>query len=336
MSRNLFEYHSVIGYRFIPGLTARVRHEGGGYLVRCNQSGFRCDHEVTESKPPGVFRVLVFGDSFTAGDGVANGKRYSDRIEEELSGVQVLNFGLPGSGTDQQYLAFREYAKTLDYDLLILAVTVPNIWRILGGEQVVQTSTDGQIMMRPKPYFRLVDGALRLENQPVPTATRAVGGEELARLSGKSGGGPIKRLVRRFYERFPEWKGRIQRLRGIRSPAEYDDPSGGPWQLMRAILAEWIRQSRAPVLLAPIPAFEHVNRYVGADGYLARFRELGAEANVEVVDVLPTFWTLPAADRKRCRYAQDDHPTEFGHEVLARALSPSVRKHFASWKSDHA
>ncbi len=105
---------------------------------------------------------------------------------------------------------------------------------------------------------------------------------------------------------------------------------------MRAILAEWIRESRAPVLLAPLPAFEHVNHHIGADGYLARFRELGAETNVEVVDVLPTFWALPAADRKRCRYAQDDHPTEFGHEVLARALLPSVREYFESWKSTHA
>jgi lysophospholipase L1-like esterase len=335
MSRNLFEYHPVIGYRFIPGLTARVRHEGGGYLVRCNPSGFRCDHEVTESKPPGKFRVLVFGDSFTAGDGVANGKRYTDKIETALPGVQVLNFGLPGSGTDQQYLVFREYTRTLEYDLLVLAVTVPNIWRILGGEQVIQTSTDGYVMMRPKPYFRLGDGVLHLENQPVPTDMRPVGAEELALMTGKSGGGPLKSLVRRIYQRFPELKGRVQRLRGIRSPAEYDDPSGGPWKLMRAILAQWISESRAPVLLVPIPAFEHVNRHVGADGYLARFREVGAEADVEVVDVLPTFWALSAADRKRCRYVEDDHPTEFGHEVLARAILPSVRTHFASRNNQH-
>jgi lysophospholipase L1-like esterase len=335
MSRNLFEYHPVIGYRFIPGLTARVRHEGGGYLVRCNQTGFRCDHEVSDAKPPGVFRVLIFGDSFTAGDGVANGKRYTDRIEAQLPGLQVLNFGLPGSGTDQQYLVFREYTKALEYDLLVLAVTVPNIWRILGGEQVVQTSTDGHVMMRPKPYFRLDDGALRLENQPVPTNMRPVSEQELDQMVGKTGGGPIKSLVRKIYQRFPELKGRVQRLRGIRSPIEYDDPSGGPWKLMRAILAEWIKESRAPVLLAPIPAFEHVNRYVGADGYLARFRELGAEKNVQVVDVLPTFWALSAADRKRCRYAQDDHPTEFGHEILARALLPSVQNHFQSRESHH-
>ena len=31
MTRNLFEYHPVLGYRFIPGIEARIPHEGGGY-----------------------------------------------------------------------------------------------------------------------------------------------------------------------------------------------------------------------------------------------------------------------------------------------------------------
>ena len=34
MFRQLLEYHPRIGHRFIPGLKARIEHEGGGYLVR--------------------------------------------------------------------------------------------------------------------------------------------------------------------------------------------------------------------------------------------------------------------------------------------------------------
>ncbi len=29
MTRQLFQYHATIGYHFIPGLKARVEHEGG-------------------------------------------------------------------------------------------------------------------------------------------------------------------------------------------------------------------------------------------------------------------------------------------------------------------
>ena len=50
-------------------------------------------------KPQRRMRVLVFGDSFTAGDGVSNGSRYSDVLETLLPPpTEVHNFGLPGSG----------------------------------------------------------------------------------------------------------------------------------------------------------------------------------------------------------------------------------------------
>ena len=112
MPRQIFEYHPVIGYHFVPGITARVSHEGGGYLVKTNQSGFRCESEVTRKKPLGMLRALMFGDSFTAGDGVSNMPRYSDLLEDRFDGLQVLNFALPGTRTDQQYLTFQEPRKT--------------------------------------------------------------------------------------------------------------------------------------------------------------------------------------------------------------------------------
>src|SRR3989442_6670299 len=108
--RQLYEYHSVIAHRFIPGMRPRIPHERGGYFVRTNDSGFRCDHNFSAEKPATTRRILLFGDSHTAGDGVSNGQRYGDLLEEQL-GIQVYNFGLPGTGTDQQYLAYQEYAK---------------------------------------------------------------------------------------------------------------------------------------------------------------------------------------------------------------------------------
>ena len=126
----MFEYHPKIGYRFVPGLKARMPHESGGYLMRVNQSGFRCDHEFVQAKSNTTRRILLFGDSFTAGDGVSNPKRYGDLLEKILDNVEVYNFGLPGTGTDQQYLAYQEFARTLEHNLLIIAVLVENIRRV--------------------------------------------------------------------------------------------------------------------------------------------------------------------------------------------------------------
>ena len=73
--RQIFEYDPDIGYRYIPGLRARIPHESGGYLIRANEMGFRSTREYVAEKPPGVRRVLLFGDSYTAADGVPNERR---------------------------------------------------------------------------------------------------------------------------------------------------------------------------------------------------------------------------------------------------------------------
>src|SRR5262245_50551902 len=68
-----FRYDSDIGFTFVPNLQVRVPHESGGYLVRTDALGFR-DHRT-----PAIdarVRVFVFGDSFTAGDGVSHGKQF--------------------------------------------------------------------------------------------------------------------------------------------------------------------------------------------------------------------------------------------------------------------
>src|SRR5262245_32188993 len=94
-----FRYDPDVGFTFLPNLKIRVPHETGGYLVRTNSLGFR-DHRNPTVSTNGQRRVFIFGDSFTAGDGVSNGKRFSDELERFLPGVEFYNFGLPGTGTD--------------------------------------------------------------------------------------------------------------------------------------------------------------------------------------------------------------------------------------------
>src|SRR5579864_4794286 len=105
-----FEYDPDIGYRFVPQLKTRVMSGDGGYLVRTNSVGFRSEREFERGDSNG-HRLLVFGDSFTAGDGVSNANRYTDILETLLPPLEVHNFGLPGSGTDQQFIVYCKLAK---------------------------------------------------------------------------------------------------------------------------------------------------------------------------------------------------------------------------------
>ena len=106
MHRCAVRHDGRYGHSYVPGVTLRVPHERGAYFLRTNRAGFRSDEEFgpRDGKP----RVVVFGDSFAAGDGVANAERFTDRLARDLD-VEVLNKAVSGSGPDQQLLLLEDH-----------------------------------------------------------------------------------------------------------------------------------------------------------------------------------------------------------------------------------
>ena len=339
MSRELFEPHPMTGYRFVPGLRTRVPHVGGGYEIQCNRAGYRCRHEVTPDKPPGTFRLLVFGDGHTAGTGVDGAQRFTDLLERRLGTyVQVLNFGLPGSGTDQQLLAFRQHGREIEHDLLLLCPQVENILRNLESRTVVP-SPDLEAdtpAFRPKPRFTLDGDELVLHPppadepserdadppEPEPTALTEPPRPPLVR-------GILRRVTAEVEKKVPGFHAFSRRVRGIGYPEEYADPHDPAWLLMKRILSTFISEARSPVVLAPIPTSDHVEGGLSADSYLTRFGELSVEAGCEMVNLLPMFFDEPRSVRQQCRFEQDPRPTAKGHALFADGLLPHLRPYVA-------
>ena len=327
MSRQLFAYHPILGYRYIPGIRARVRHESGGYNVKCNQAGFRCEHELTPKAREGTFRVLLFGDSFTAGDGVSNKHRFGDLLEQRMDGLEVLNFGLPGSGTDQQYLAFREYAKDLEYHLLVICPFVENIQRIVATHRKTVNFTDGKLVERAKPFFSLEDGELVPHHIPCPKETRAAQAS-----NSRTTDDTLRKYVRKLYDRFPGLSRAVNRIRNTRWPIAYEDPRSPTWLLMKRILEKWIEDSNTEVIVCPLPLFAHIDKSFSADGIRSRFAELAKNEKVTVADILPHLWRMTEKERWALIYHGDQHPSKRGHAAIAESLEPYVKKFHEQWR----
>jgi carbamoyltransferase len=136
-------------------------------MIPTNGDGFRSNHEFVRSRRPNTKRILLFGDSFTAGDGVSNGQRYSDQLEGLVEGLEVFNYGLPGTGTDQQYLAYGEFSREIEHDLLVIAVLVENVRRVVARYRPFLDESGGS-WLYAKPYYELVHGNLVLRGVPVP------------------------------------------------------------------------------------------------------------------------------------------------------------------------
>ncbi|HVN85455.1 MAG TPA: GDSL-type esterase/lipase family protein [Candidatus Binatia bacterium] len=111
-----FRYNPARGYELIPGVDD------------VNSLGIR-GPEVTLEHPSGLTRIVVLGDSFTYGDGVAARNTLPAELERQLNQTlvgkfQVLNLGVPGYNTAQEVAYFRELGQRLAPDLVIIAFTL--------------------------------------------------------------------------------------------------------------------------------------------------------------------------------------------------------------------
>ncbi len=333
--RQVYEHHPVVGFRFIPGVKARLPHEGGGYLVRTNSTGFRDDREFAAARTPGVKRVLVFGDSFTAGEGVSNGKRWTDELERLIPGVEFYNFGLPATGTDQHYLICREFARGIEHDLLLIAVYVENIRRV-GSKYRWFQDDRGRRVLYAKPYFELEDGKLALRGVPVPAAPIDAATLDPGAAASIAATARFPRLKRAFtsLRRHPAFeravvksglKDRFMRMAGYRPLPEYDTPERGAWPVMRAVIREWIAGHDGPAAVVPIPLPQYVEGLASPGAYQERLREAAESAGGSFIDPLGALAASPPSERRGFYFPGDGHMTVEGNAALARALAPALR-----------
>lgn len=321
MTRQILRFDESIGVRMLPGLQMRARQGPDAYLMRTNQAGFRAK-ELSPSPPDGLRRVLLFGDSFTEGVGVSDGKRFSDLLETLVPDVEVLNLGVRATGTDQQLLYFREVASQVEYDLVIVGLYTGDILRNHSKYGVLMTA-EGEHF--EKPYFQLEDGELALHNVPVPKAAADYSSIDRADRDRVYHAGLAYRLRMMVRDVAPWAKPLLQRVTRYQ-PAPYlksaDDPA---WTLTRAIVDQWAAEASAPLLVLSIPPYQYVEGTASVTSYRERFGELAESAAVRVHDTLDD---LRAAARRQGRAAiripGDAHYNGAGHRVIAESMAPAV------------
>ena len=123
------EPHPQLGWTLRPGVEGWQTREGRAY-VKVNDAGWR-DRPRAVEKPAGVYRIAVLGDSYSEAMHVGLEDTYWSRLEgllKSCSGknVEVLNFGVAGWGTAQQYLALQEIALRYKPDQVLLQFTNGN------------------------------------------------------------------------------------------------------------------------------------------------------------------------------------------------------------------
>ena len=331
-------YDPRFGYTYMPGMKSRVPGPDGGYLIRTNQQGFRSEREFAERPTPSAVRALLFGDSQTAGDGVANRSRFSDLLEQEIPNFEIYNYALSGTSVDQHFLIYKEQAG-VEHDLVIIAFYVENILRV--SRRVVKgRDANGDEIYREKPFYELAGDRLVLNNVPVrkqpwtaetlPDDLRphvyTFGDANLVFRNQSRWHGLVLRTLAPFGPLRRWLKQALARLRGFHPLPDYDDPSNRSWLILRKILTEWVSGTSKPVLLALIPLESAINGLSDPSNYQKRFREFAADTGCRVHDLLPDLKALPKNERLNLWSYKSGHLSAVGHRAIARVLGPVIQR----------
>jgi hypothetical protein len=151
-----YRYDAELGWAPIPNsssivTTARTIH------ARHNSLGFRDIEFERDARPA----ILFVGDSFVWGVDAEADERFTNLMRSRLSSQTIVNAGVSGYGTDQEYLLLQRIWPTIRPAVVVLIFCADND-RLDNGTNI---RYDGY----QKPYFAtLADGTLELRGQPVP------------------------------------------------------------------------------------------------------------------------------------------------------------------------
>jgi hypothetical protein len=331
-SNMYYEADPYTGFGLRPGA---VGHFQMGIPAVANSHGHR-DVDVPVKKPPGVFRILVLGDSFTVGTNVRQEEAYPKGLERRLRSlygprIQVVNSGVGGWQPIQYAEYYEHYGYRFEPDLILVGFFVGNdAYDDLTGTDQLYTAVLGHRVSREAAAGALIKLQVFLYDH-----------SNLARLWLNRGPIEPDTYVRKQCDDFSEQYLAIQKERKS-NHLRYSSKLGDRAEIavkhigrIRDLAGEAV-----PVIAALLPDENQINpalqaRVIDAGEIpdydfrmpqsmlVAMFRDIG----LPTIDLLPAFLT-----DQRCLYMNDTHWTPEGHELAASVIFEKLKPVLAQMK----
>jgi len=118
-------YHPVMGRSYCPDTKGYLTENKVKMHIEINADGL-LGKAYPVNRVPGKYRIALLGDSFTSGEAVDPESKFAGVWEKNLSnkiptGVEVINFGVGGTGTWQQLQMFHIKVRKYKPDLTVVA-----------------------------------------------------------------------------------------------------------------------------------------------------------------------------------------------------------------------
>lgn len=348
-------YDEMLGWIGKEDVSADFQWTDTRHHITQNREGFRGTlHPFKRGEKK---RIAVLGDSFVWGFGVEDDEIFTSVLEARSGGaLEVVNLGVSGYGTDQEYLLWWERGQRWDPDELYLFVTVIND---LG--EISTTKAYGY----SKPRFELSDdGRLSITNVPVPEQQGGwVEDKDSGSLYVGSGSNPARWLVSRsafaallvgalsssdsVREKLEAWQVVPRRFHGFdwEYPTFEVDPgekSAPTWELFFNILEnlnERVKKSGVTLKIVLVPSMVQVypelwEQFIqkptipkginlDPDAPVRRINAWCKDRGIETIDILGVLREAGKED-PYLYYPTNRHWTKRGHELVAETLYGAV------------
>ena len=284
--QDTFVPDDVLPWKDRPNRDRMRRNAEFTIRVRTNNLGFRGrDHEF--EKPPGVFRIVFIGDSFTHGAAAGEGATYPDRIEAALGAragserVEAVNLGMARYWPEPEALMLEHDGLRYSPDLVIVGVLPNDFVDTRVGSAAVTVSRGYLVTSRAQRRLGAVGMWLYLNSH----VARTLIAEALARnpKAPEPGMEDDEAVWARMVD---AWSRMVQLARGAGAQIVFlHIPQAGPW---------WGPQ---------------------AEETPTRLQQLCATRECAAIDTLPTIRTHPDPDS--LYYPINGHCTEAGYALIA-------------------
>lgn len=315
------EYDPLLGWRHKPDTTGRFVTSEGSAVLHFNHQGLRGE-EIPFKKDPSVFRILVLGDSFVEGYTVNFEDTLTEVLRNTLQGalaprkVEVINAGIAGYSTDQEYLFMREIGVRYQPDLTIILFCYNDIY--FNNRPMYERGS--------KPFFTLEGDQLVTHNVPVPTPAR----ENRVSNDTPSSGRFSSLLYTELRSRI--WK-RTERL--SRQPSQSGPAPSDPWVITERLLQETssLAGGRGHFVVSYIPRGTLIEPQVMASDKAirpeessdpGRLGEICARNGIDFVDL--TGDLRAASKHEQVYFTRDPHWNRNGTRVAAETIAHFLKE----------
>jgi lysophospholipase L1-like esterase len=276
--------------RVVPNPNLRFGHQPNSHAflmgqdVTINSQGLR-DYEYSLAKPPGVYRILLLGDSTTFGWGVSLADTSAKILERDLNAqnvpgyprFEVINSGVGNYDTVQEVTYYKTQGRNFHPDLVVL----------------------GYFINDPEPVP---------SQKNIPLIDRSY----LVAYVTNRYDGVLRRLGTR-----PDWKAYYSSL--------YEDDRPGFQACKAALvdLAASTRSDNAKLLVALIPELHQINNDYPFTAAHQKIKDIMAPEQVPVLDLIDglrnhgvelSLWVTPL----------DDHPNGKANTLIAAQLRDAI------------